>query len=400
MYTGKGKGKTMKILSVTWTIHDERIKSYSSNFSGGGVVIKNLCEYLGEKEESYLYLGQYDTPDLQLGNINIVSNILQGNTYDNYSRVERLIIKFKQVLSELSPDIVNVHGIGEMAIECIKVCKEYNIPCVFVEHLYIGLHKTFEKYDRDILWEKELYNIPDLDIVAVSNGMRRKILRDYKDINKNNVHVIINGTNFSWQQIHSDVREKYSLQKKKILLCVGTITQRKNQMQLVEAYKNLDYNLQENISVLFCGLDRMNSALCEKIKAYGLDEKLIYVGTIDNDEMKKYYSVADGLIMPSLAEGLSIAALEAISYGLPVIMFSDLECADDLNDPKVVSFAEQRSDDALMHAIKKWYEKQWDSDYIKEYSGNFSIKTMGDEYIKINNNLLTNRKRTKNEVKI
>lgn len=100
----------------------------------GGVVIKNLCEYLGEKEESYLYLGQYDTPDLQLGNINIVSNILQGNTYDNYSRVERLIIKFKQVLSELSPDIVNVHGIGEMAIECIKVCKEYNIPCVFVEH--------------------------------------------------------------------------------------------------------------------------------------------------------------------------------------------------------------------------------------------------------------------------
>ena len=35
VHTGKGKGKTMKILSVTWTIHDERIKSYSSNFSGG-----------------------------------------------------------------------------------------------------------------------------------------------------------------------------------------------------------------------------------------------------------------------------------------------------------------------------------------------------------------------------
>lgn len=33
------------------------------------------------------------------------------------------------------------------------------------------------------------------------------------------------------------------------------------------------------------------------------------------------YSIADGLIILSLAEGLSVAALGAIAYGLLIIMF-------------------------------------------------------------------------------
>lgn len=74
--------------------------------------------------------------------------------------------------------------------------------------------------------------------------------------------------------------------------------------------------------------------------------------------MKKYYSVVAGLIMPSYAEGLSLAALEAIAYGLPVIMVKDFECAEDLNDDKVVCFANERSDECLADDYIRYYKKR------------------------------------------
>ncbi len=46
--------------------------------------------------------------------------------------------------------------------------------------------------------------------------------------------------------------------------------------------------------------------------------------------------------MPSRADGLSIAGLEVMSYGLPIIMFSDSESTKDLYDKRISCFAEKK----------------------------------------------------------
>lgn len=387
----KKKAK-MKILSVTWAIYDDRLKEFSLNCTGGGLVVRNICEYIGRKEESYLLIGCCSLPSIRLGHINIIDTVsfagIESKPSTNEDHVRAMVRAFESTLSKIKPTIVNVHGIGELSKICVEICIARGVPCVYTEHLYIGLNSKIIGYDRAVLWENEMYSIPGIQVIAVSTGMKKKVMKDFPQIPEMNIHVIKNGTDFKADFIKSNIKEKYAEKEEKILLCVGTVLARKNQCQLVEAFQLLPRKIQDDIKIVFCGRDGMKGNLQNEIQKAGLGNKLIYAGAFSSEEMKKFYSIADGLVMPSLAEGLSIAALEMLAYGKPVIMFSDSECADDLNDEQVTCFAKIRTSQSLAEAIVKWYEKEWDSEYIKKYVKLFSMENMAENYIDYYNHLL------------
>ena len=380
----------MKVLFVTWTIYDERLKEFSSNCTGGGLVIKNLCNYVGKIVESYLFIGRYRFPEIKLDNFTIIDTLNKVSDSGCVSHLEIMNYLFRKTIEELRPDVVNVHGNGDFSQSCIKMCLGLNVPVVYTSHLYIGQERVIDKYNRNVQWEKQLFSIPRLNIIAVSSGMKNKIISDFPGI-KSNIVAIKNGTDFRAETIPSSIIERFKLYNKKILLCVGTIMVRKNQLQLVRAFQLLDSDLKNNIAIIFCGNDRQEGQLQRKISENNLQDSLIYVGSLSSEDMKKYYSICDGLIMPSLAEGLSIAALETIAYGQPVIIFRDSECAEDLNDDKVCVFADNRADQTLANAIEKWYFTDWSVEYIKKYSEYFSMERMANEYVEYYTSLLKNK---------
>lgn len=376
----------MKVLSMTWAIYDDKLKEFSENCTGGGLVVKNICEYIGRKIESYLFIGKCQLPEMVLGNIHIIGTDAEKDDEDKYlnkneKHLKVMVRAFDKAIQRIKPDIVNFHVLGDLMLLCVPICRKWNIPYVYTEHLYIGKYKNFEGYDRNVFWENMVYRIPNLKVITVSSGVKKKILRDFPEISETNVTVIPNGTNFSAVKTESDLRERYSLSGKKVLLCVGTILSRKNQRQIVRAFNLLPQDIRENVKVLFCGKDALKGTLQQDIMDAGLQEQLIYVGAVSSIKMMQYYSIADGLIMPSLSEGLSIAVLEAIAYGIPIIMFSDSECADNLDDERVVCFAKQRSDSCLAEAIEEWFLKTWDVNYIMDYAKYFSMERMAKDYI-------------------
>lgn len=379
----------MKILSMAWSIYDDRMQEFSHNYNGGGLMIKNICEYIGRKQESYLFIGCCKLPESRLGNIHIVDtmscpkvNIEDEGIDENERHLRQMTKAFETAIESINPDIVNFHGIGVLMQRCIEVCCRKNIPYVYTDHLFIGYRSNIIGYDTNIEWEKQVYNIPDIKVIAVSSGMKEKILKNFPHIFPDDIFVIKNGTDFLAIREKGDLQQKYNLENKKVLLCAGTLNYRKNQCQIIRAFKLLPSSVQKNLKIIFCGKDRMNGKMQEEIIGADLQESLIYVGAVSSDEMKKYYSVADGLIMPSYAEGLSVAALEAIAYGLPVIMFRDSECAEDLDDERVVCLAKERSDECLAEAIQKWYGTEWDKEYIIEYSKYFTMERVADDYIR------------------
>lgn len=371
----------MKVLSVIWKIPDDRIPGFSCD-TNGLVIVRDLCEYLGRKIESYLLLGKEYLPAMDFGNIHIVDSEESKIDFKGKSHLEIMIGAFKRALTDIQPDIVHIHDCGDFCRACIKICFEKHIPYVFTAHAFIGKGQEISNmYDRNIIWQEQVYTVPGINIVAVGKGLASRIIKEYPGLKPNQLRVIQNGTDIKAEFVQSDLKSRLGFQGKRLLICPGKITRRKNQLQIVRAFQLLSKTIGEHVGVIFCGNDCLGEELQNAIEEAGMGGVLKYVGVLNRMQMKEFYSISNGMITASITEGLSIAALEAIAYGQPLVMFGDLECAMDLNDKHVSCLAKERTDQALAEAIEQWAVNMWDRDAIIKYAGKFSMDRVADEYI-------------------
>lgn len=379
----------MIILSTVFHLFTETEQGYEISRNGGSIMIGNICEYIGRLEQSYVFVGGIRTPAMTYGHMQIVDNTAYLPEHRTKDKIKEwhdgLNKRFREVLSELKPAFVFIQATGVFSEFCINICKEYEQPFALVDHSFHGNKLEMYRQSETAEWERRMFRDPALHIIAVGKGMRNRILEDFPNLNPAHLEAIPNGTEFCGNTRESDLKERLHLLDKKVLLCSGTLHTGKNQIQLVDAFDHLPDDLKERIAILICGKDSIKyptkERLLQRIEEMGYSDQIIYVGECDHDEMERVYTVADGLIIPSLLEGLSLVALEMMTYGKPIIMFSDNETAVDICDPKVMVLAEDHSDQALAAAMKKWYETDWDQAIIADYSKQFSMEQVAQNYI-------------------
>ena len=52
----------------------------------------------------------------------------------------------------------------------------------------------------------------------------------------------------------------------------------------------------------------------------GLEDKVAFLGSVDQSHLRKYYSAADALVVPSLYESFGLVTVEALACGTPVVV--------------------------------------------------------------------------------
>ena len=77
--------------------------------------------------------------------------------------------------------------------------------------------------------------------------------------------------------------------------------------------KNVDQKL------ILCGKGPEQKKLERLIKKYNLQDKVEIKGWVEEDEKIRLMSTCKFFVMPSIFEAYGLAALEAISYGKPII---------------------------------------------------------------------------------
>ena len=115
----------------------------------------------------------------------------------------------------------------------------------------------------------------------------------------------------------SDIRSQYP--GKKLLLTVRRLVDKNGIQFLVETLPHL-IKLREDFICLILGEGRLKDELETRVRELNLTAHVHFIGSIDNDKVFAFMRAADTVIFPSSAEALSLAAIECMHIGTPVIV--------------------------------------------------------------------------------
>ncbi|SFC62263.1 glycosyltransferase [Butyrivibrio sp. YAB3001] len=114
--------------------------------------------------------------------------------------------------------------------------------------------------------------------------------------------------------IRAKMRDELHLHNELVIGTVGRLEVIKNQTFIIDIAKQL--NNKKDVFVLIVGSGSQKENLISYSKSVGLDAKVVLVEA--NSNVECYLNAMDIFVMPSKAEGLGIAAIEAQAMDLPV----------------------------------------------------------------------------------
>ncbi len=110
----------------------------------------------------------------------------------------------------------------------------------------------------------------------------------------------------------------------KVLFSIGELNARKNHQVTIKAIAKLN---DEKIKWFVAGNGPMEDELKQLVKTEGVENSAVFLGY--TRKITQYFEAADIFVFPSLQEGLPIALMETMSFGLPVVA-SDIRGTNDL----------------------------------------------------------------------
>ena len=118
-------------------------------------------------------------------------------------------------------------------------------------------------------------------------------------------------------QLPAQIPERRSVQVVSFV-CLGRVGQRKGSFDLLNAFAKLPIAKQQQAKLILAGDGEVEEAR-RLSKKLGITNQVECLGWLNAESCSKLLETSDVFILPSYAEGLPMAILEAMSWGLPVI---------------------------------------------------------------------------------
>lgn len=155
-------------------------------------------------------------------------------------------------------------------------------------------------------------------IITVSQATKKTLLEYYPKI-KSKISVIYEAPTVDGRQYHNLPR----LLENFYLLYVGASYPHKNLILLAKTFRELLFKWPSLRLVLVGRSDFFYERLKKELQAMSINKGIIFWGEATDEALASLYAHASVYITPSLAEGFNLSAVEALSFGCPVVA-SDL----------------------------------------------------------------------------
>ncbi len=316
-----GGNPRMRILLAT--------ESYYPNIDGGAIARRNLALRLknrghevgvvapGLKRENYVE---------EVDGITIFR--VKGRTLPIYSDYKFCVFplwEVKRIIKQFGPDVIDVNSPYQIGISTLACAKKKGIPVIGTIHVQPeNMLMTIEKAKflfrilERLAWFYIIYFFNRCDYVTSPTQTAIDMLRSHGL--KTKARPISSGIDldvFKPGNNGHNLRERFSIPNKPVVLYTGRISGEKRLDVLVRAMPNVLDAVDAHLVI--CGSGREKENIENLVKKFGISENVTFTDFLTHEEFPDIYGMADLFAMPSESELQSIVTMEALASGLPVV---------------------------------------------------------------------------------
>lgn len=224
----------------------------------------------------------------------------------------RWALRFKRLLREEQVDLIHSHEF-DASVQGTFVAALSGTPLVATVH---GKNYFWEKFRRRLAYR---WVSRRATMVAVSQNLKEFVMEKV-GISPDRIKVIYNGVDALPYCDSTDVeqcrKELRIPQNDRLVGVVGNLYPVKGHQHLIDGIPAVLKKC-PNTSFVFAGRGQLEPELKEQVHRLGLDKRVHFLGL--RQDIPRILAMLDVFVQPSLSEGLSMAILEAMIAGKPVV---------------------------------------------------------------------------------
>ena len=215
-----------------------------------------------------------------------------------------------ETLQKLQPDVVHASLIlSPLDLKLPEICQELGIPLVATFHpAFDSKRRNLSSSTQHLAYQVYAPRLANYDRVIVFSQVQRALLVKL-GVPTERVAVIPNGVDISrYAPGQSSIKQR--LDARQLYVYQGRLSIEKNVESLLKGWRAANMHAQDKLVVVGSG------PLEASLRAFYPDKSIVWLGFVANEDQRiEILQGADGFILPSLVEGLSLSLLEAMACG-------------------------------------------------------------------------------------
>lgn len=283
-------------------------------------------------------------------------------------------------IQSIRPDAVYIHAIGDYTVPYLLACERTRSKILYTLHGLISLNTSctfvsnfFAHLEQNFIKETSVHNIAG---TMISSGMKVRMEKEL-GCALDNITVVPNFCGKDIETYAESLEDLPPVSSRKNIICVGGLSKRKNQIEVIKAFSLLDENKEYSLRIIGSGKDK--DMLMDFVRDNNI-KNVVFPGALSHEQLFSEYQSARLVCTASIDEGFGLPILEGYWFGAPSVMFSDIDAYQDLYSEKVSIGVHERSTEALAKGMKESLNNQWDANEIRDFAKGFKSSTICLQY--------------------
>jgi glycosyltransferase involved in cell wall biosynthesis len=362
----------------------------SLKIGGAETMLYNLLSHWKEKGDTneHIVLYIHDGPYVEkIKNLEIPVHKVRGFFVGGGTFYE-----LAKIVKKIKPDVIH-SSLWSANLSARIVASIYKVPVI------CDLHGNYEFYGflRNFLEKISFKLLPKTvktKFVSVSNSIDFSFKKRF---GKFDAIIIKNGIDVCKIRKKANCgrlkKEDLSLKKDDFIFgAVGRLCKIKRYDLLIKAFFLFLKNVSNRARLVIVGDGPERANLESLSKALKINPHVIFVGQQENPY--RYYPIFDCFVISSDSEGMSVALLEALSFGLPIVTTCQGEKHDVITDGvngfvlSINNVNKRNSSQLLFDSFRKIYENKelansMRKENIELVKKNYSIEIVANKYFSL-----------------